>query len=449
MVWRRITQICSGLFILLTTIVSGIALLMLVQGAKFLSVQTGSMVPAIHKGDLVIDTRVPVRQLAVGDVVTFMNPAHHGQTITHRLVAVPTGMNQHFVTKGDANPVADPPIIGSSIVGRVSWHVPYAGFGIDFARKPFGLILLVYVPALVVVGAEVKRLARYYKEAEPYVAAGYDPHPTVHSTPSTQWHKTAKTSSFLVIISIASISIAAPAHALLSSTTSLADNSFSTVASGGHLLIQQVVMADNTDEGKDCPEPDSIVGTSNTRSHVRVEDDSKSFENALNNNPQTTDSGDAVVNCNHADGRTITGAVDSNSKANFAIDNNHKKNKKLHSHDTPIQAVVIYNSTNTAINVARWKLIDYDGTHIISSGNRIIDAHDSFTFNWPVAHGLVRTGDHLVLKNKTGVIIDAISWGNDISQLNPAIAITTDTTRLTRKALALDTNTAADWQTSP
>jgi signal peptidase len=143
------------------------------KGGKLLSVQSGSMVPAINKGDLVQVKNVPDSELAVGDVITYVSQDKK-TTITHRISGIlendPSGNN--IVTKGDANANADKPIEAASVVGRVERTIPYAGYAVDFIKQPLGLILIIYLPALVVIVGEMKRLTAYYRRFKLYALPG-------------------------------------------------------------------------------------------------------------------------------------------------------------------------------------------------------------------------------------------------------------------------------------
>lgn len=157
--------------LLLLAVAGGFALLH-TQGGKLFSVQSGSMVPDLNKGDLVAVTRVPDGQLAVGDVITYMNPKNVRETITHRVVELPNATNSgRILTKGDANPTVDAPILPSAVIGRVDFSAPYVGAAIDFIRTPAGLLLLVYIPALAVIWRELKLLSNYFRRMQPYIAA--------------------------------------------------------------------------------------------------------------------------------------------------------------------------------------------------------------------------------------------------------------------------------------
>ena len=134
----------------------------LAGGSKLMSVQSGSMVPAIKKGDLVSVQRIPTRELRVGDVITYASAEDPTVTVTHRIVALTGDMTGRVVTQGDANEVADQAVYPAQIIGRVDHTVPYAGFMVDAIRHPLGLIAIIYLPALIVVIAEIRNLTRHF-----------------------------------------------------------------------------------------------------------------------------------------------------------------------------------------------------------------------------------------------------------------------------------------------
>ena len=103
----------------------------------YISVEGGSMVPALHEGDLTLVRRAS--RYEVGDVVAFEvpNPApgEPGKVI-HRVVGSfgPTA----YVTKGDNNPVPDTfHPTGDEIVGRVWIEGPGAGRLLASSLAPF------------------------------------------------------------------------------------------------------------------------------------------------------------------------------------------------------------------------------------------------------------------------------------------------------------------------
>jgi signal peptidase len=98
-----------------------------VLGLATYIVTGGSMEPSIHKGALVLVQPVLPAEIQVGDVITFQQ---YGQTTTHRVVEIrATPQGRAFVTKGDANTVADPePKAFAAQVGVVRAAIPAAGY---------------------------------------------------------------------------------------------------------------------------------------------------------------------------------------------------------------------------------------------------------------------------------------------------------------------------------
>jgi signal peptidase len=144
--------------------VCGVALLVFLvpaTGFQAKSVATGSMRPAIPPGSLVIIHRVSHKQLNVGDVITYQKSPGSTVTITHRVIAKITKRGvPYLVTKGDANPVADTPIPGGAVVGKVVWHAPAIGWLSAGVKTPIGLILIIVVPGILIIVDEFGRLRR-------------------------------------------------------------------------------------------------------------------------------------------------------------------------------------------------------------------------------------------------------------------------------------------------
>lgn len=137
------------------------------SGWRALSVQTGSMRPAIGIGSLVLVHRVPATTLHIGDVITYNSKLVKGETITHRIVAFKQlGDIRLIVVKGDANKVPDPPLLPSQVIGHVVTVVPNVGKVIDFMHKPLGLALIVYIPSLLLIIYEFKVMTSRLTELE-------------------------------------------------------------------------------------------------------------------------------------------------------------------------------------------------------------------------------------------------------------------------------------------
>jgi signal peptidase I len=139
-------------------------------GWQLLSVPTGSMRPGMPPGSLVLTHRVPLSSLKVGDVITYTNPLTMHTTLTHRIIKEYKldGKVPSFITKGDANPSPDPPVIGGLVQGIRAAHVPYAGYLFMWAKTWVGIAVLIYLPALLIMFEETRRLADALRRLKPY-----------------------------------------------------------------------------------------------------------------------------------------------------------------------------------------------------------------------------------------------------------------------------------------
>ena len=149
----------GGQLIVLISIAAGSAFL-LGGNYQLKSVQSDSMNPEIPAGAAVlIDTRD--KTIATGDVVAYATSRNPKVTITHRAVAVYEEQGI-FTAKGDNTRTADQGVPLAALRGSVQGQVPLLGYGLDALRRPLGLAILVYLPAICLILSEVKRLSRYY-----------------------------------------------------------------------------------------------------------------------------------------------------------------------------------------------------------------------------------------------------------------------------------------------
>src|SRR3954447_25415033 len=123
----------------------------------------GSMEPTIHRGSLVFDEVVRVRDLRVGDVVTYIPPMRR-QPVTHRLIAAKrqgTG-SPIFRTQGDANAAADarPFKLDKPTQARFAFAVPYLGWVFIALGTPHMRFFLLALPALLIAFAMIRGLWR-------------------------------------------------------------------------------------------------------------------------------------------------------------------------------------------------------------------------------------------------------------------------------------------------
>ncbi|MBU4332629.1 signal peptidase I [Patescibacteria group bacterium] len=118
---------------------------------KVLVVQSGSMEPAVRQGGIVVIK--PATEYHVGDVITFGKASRTEAPTTHRIFDIKVEQGKTtYITKGDANNGPDKREIASrEIIGKVLFNVPYVGYAIDTAKKPWGFILIIVIPALIII----------------------------------------------------------------------------------------------------------------------------------------------------------------------------------------------------------------------------------------------------------------------------------------------------------
>ena len=148
-------------FVLLLLSVAGLflaSLLPIPGNIKVKIVKSGSMEPAIHTGSIVVVK--PQSSYAVGDVITFGEDTKVRIPTTHRIVSVRDDAGTvSYSAKGDANEEADPIVVSKgSVIGKVTFAIPYAGYVLDFARQPLGFTFLIGIPASIIILDETLRI---------------------------------------------------------------------------------------------------------------------------------------------------------------------------------------------------------------------------------------------------------------------------------------------------
>lgn len=144
--------------ILILGLVGGAGMVILhTHGQRLLSVQTGSMMPTFHPGDALIVEPVKIRQLRVGQVISYQSTLDPRLIISHRLIKIDqrTGW---LTTRGDALSMADQPFPSSRVVGRAIAVAPRFGRLLDFLHRPLGLALIIYLPAISLIALELWHL---------------------------------------------------------------------------------------------------------------------------------------------------------------------------------------------------------------------------------------------------------------------------------------------------
>ena len=125
---------------------------------KLMTVQSGSMEPAIKMGGIVMVK--PVNEYKIGDVISFGEATKTESPTTHRIYDIRVVEGEpYYITKGDANEEPDQKeILKREIVGKVLFSVPYFGYAVDFAQKPLGFALIIIIPVAIIIFDEIKKI---------------------------------------------------------------------------------------------------------------------------------------------------------------------------------------------------------------------------------------------------------------------------------------------------
>ena len=129
-----------------------------------------SMVPTINVNDGVVVQRVDKQgNLNIGDIITFSSKdiRYSGLTITHRIVGKQTIQNGNLVyrTKGDNNKSEDSSLVSfGDIYGKVLFKVPSVGVLYKFITNPFGFIISIIIPIIVILVINIVKVKQLIDE---------------------------------------------------------------------------------------------------------------------------------------------------------------------------------------------------------------------------------------------------------------------------------------------
>ena len=168
---RWVGRALSWVALVCVVLVAGLMVVPTLLGYERYVIVSGSMDPAIPTGSVVYDKVVPVDELEVGDVITFVPPPEYGidAPVTHRIVdiAKSTSGAPVFRTKGDANDSLDAWRMVPDKPGlpRVEHHIEKLGYVYMFLSKRWVQLLLIGLPALVITVFVIRALWREAGEA--------------------------------------------------------------------------------------------------------------------------------------------------------------------------------------------------------------------------------------------------------------------------------------------
>ena len=141
---RRVIDAAIVALVLLVLVGLFLGRVVPLTGRDTLIIGGRSMEPAIPMGAAIVIEPVAASALSVGDVVT-MRVGTKPSIFTHRIVRLLTLDGQPYIeTKGDANAAPDgatTPV--TSVVGRVAWSIPLAGYLLALLSIPAGIAFVI------------------------------------------------------------------------------------------------------------------------------------------------------------------------------------------------------------------------------------------------------------------------------------------------------------------
>lgn len=148
---------------LIAIIVIGLIILLCLgftlKSAEPMIVLSGSMVPIMMVGDIIIVNPVDINDIIVNDIIAFESS---GSTITHRVMSITNKEELIFHTKGDANEGLDNFVVpGKDIKGKVIFTIPYLGYLPSIIKDSKLFIFLVIIPALLIITDELISIIKY------------------------------------------------------------------------------------------------------------------------------------------------------------------------------------------------------------------------------------------------------------------------------------------------
>ena len=140
--WNAVSRILVALVVLLAIALVGVRLV----GIKTYAVVSGSMEPTYPTGSLLYVKSIDIKELKVGDAITFM--ADEDTVATHRIIEIIPDEEDssvlRFRTQGTANETADgTPVHYKNIIGKPMFAIPYLGYFAHFVQNPPGLYLAI------------------------------------------------------------------------------------------------------------------------------------------------------------------------------------------------------------------------------------------------------------------------------------------------------------------
>ena len=128
-------------------------------GYRIYTVASSSMIPDYNVGDVLLVSRVELKEIKVGDAVTYLGeaPTVKDMIITHRVEKIDIEKNgrYYFHTKGIANNIEDPIVEGKQIIGKVTHKFFLLSFIGGITTDAYKICFFVTVPIAFLIAIEI------------------------------------------------------------------------------------------------------------------------------------------------------------------------------------------------------------------------------------------------------------------------------------------------------
>lgn len=242
------------------------------------------------------------------------------------------------------------------------------------------------------------------------------------------------------------------------------------IIGGDNLVINEVYYQVDEDHGMDSPKDRGLKPEGAHASNAFASDNDTCF--IFVGNSDTDTETDTEANSNTG-GNTQTGNGNNQStgeataigSTNTSVNSTRINcGKKLGQNDEWIE---LYNPTYQDVSLKNWTLTDNSGNAVKINANKIIEADgfaliskDSSTWKFwdenkdaikvelgkQIGDGLDNSGDHILLKDPNGNLVDVTAWQTDTFVWNPAIPQVTLGASIERLTAGFDFDLPSDWE---
>ena len=129
-----------------------------VFGYRVFNVASGSMEPIYRVNDVIAVEDCDTKELKIGDDISYVGhgPNVEGRLITHRIISMEEKDGVKYITtKGVNNPLQDPQITESQVIGKVVGKIPLISTINRIIYTQVGFFFLIFCPIVLMVCLEI------------------------------------------------------------------------------------------------------------------------------------------------------------------------------------------------------------------------------------------------------------------------------------------------------